>query len=104
MSQPSISELSYKKMAGTSAVFVSEHNEQASPVERDGMVWTASELGLGIKAVALNWKPMLDNSLVLEGLEDYDPPMQGDARYLSSQNLAFVYIEKVRAWIQITAC
>ena len=36
----------YKKMAGTSAVFLSSEYDGASPVERDGMLWSAKELHL----------------------------------------------------------
>lgn len=91
-------------MAGTSAVFVSENNEKASPVERDGMIWHAKELGINERSIQIHWKPAMENSLSLEGLEEYDKPSQGDARYVNSLNLAFVYIEKVNAWIQINHC
>jgi hypothetical protein len=33
--------LGYKKMAGTSAVFLREDYDGPSPVERDGMIWQA---------------------------------------------------------------
>jgi hypothetical protein len=36
----------YKKMAGTSAVFLREDYDGPSPVERDGMIWQAEELHL----------------------------------------------------------
>lgn len=92
----------YKKMAGTAAVFIlSEHNI-ASPVERDGLVWSADELKLkntknhdGIK------RDSMANALALEGLEDYDPPTDGDIRSVDSLNATFVYIAESRAWVQV---
>lgn len=36
----------YKKMAGTSAVFPPADFEGPSPVERDGLSWTATELSM----------------------------------------------------------
>ena len=34
----------FKKMAGTRAVFVFADSDTPSPVERDGLIWTAQEL------------------------------------------------------------
>ena len=95
--------LRFKKMAGTSAVFISEDYQYASPVEKDGLIWGAEELGFDDEAVVLAWKSAIENSLALEGLEDYDPPSHGDARYVHSHNLAFVYIERAKAWVQLVA-
>ncbi|MCB1615725.1 MAG: hypothetical protein KDI30_06905 [Pseudomonadales bacterium] len=92
----------YKKMAGTSAVFIDAAFDVASPVERDGLVWSGGELGLESDPRNLCWKPVLENTLALEGLEDYDPPEDGDARFVSSQGVAFVYIQAKRAWVQLT--
>lgn len=93
----------YKKMAGTSAVFVAADHSGPSPVERDGLVWTAHELGLDACPRRLRWREPMDSSLALEGLEEYDPPQQGDARYVSKLHAAFVFVEKIRGWVEITA-
>lgn len=47
----------YKKMAGTSAVFIPANFNHASPVERDGLVWSDAELHLPQQPQALQWKP-----------------------------------------------
>lgn len=44
----------------------------------------------------------LATSLALEGLEEYDPPSAGDARYVNNLGLAFVYIEQTRGWVALT--
>lgn len=92
----------YKKMAGTSAVFIPAEFNQASPVERDGLVWTAAELSMPDSPQSLHWKPPLDSSLALEGLEEYDPPSAGDARYVAKLGIGFVYIAKIRGWVALT--
>lgn len=93
----------YKKMAGTSAVFVAEGHSGPSPVERDGLAWTACELGLDSCSRRLRWREPMDSSLALEGLEEYDLPQQGDARYVSKLQAAFVFVDKIRGWVEITA-
>lgn len=93
----------YKKMAGTSAVFVTDNHSGASPVERDGLTWTEHELGLDSCSRALHWREPMDSSLALEGLEEYDRPQHGDARYVSKLQAAFVYIERIQGWVEITA-
>ncbi len=92
----------YKKMAGTAAVFVSADYDGPSPVERDGMSWSAEELGLAEANKTLRWKPVIDSSLALEGLEEYEPPAAGDARYVTKLGVAFVYVGKIRGWVQLT--
>lgn len=92
----------YKKMAGTSAVFIPADFNHASPVERDGLVWTDSELSMPEAPQTLHWKAPLDSSLALEGLEEYDPPKAGDARYVNKLGIAFVYIGIIRGWVAIT--
>ncbi len=92
----------YKKMAGASAVFIPADFNHASPVERDGLVWTDSELSMPECPQIMQWKPPLDSSLALEGLEEYDPPAAGDARYVTKLGLAFVYIGKIRGWVALT--
>jgi len=94
----------FKKMAGTSAVFVDANYPFASPVERDGMIWSEEELGLTQQTIELRWKEPLANTLALEGLEEYEPPQNGEARYISSQGVAFYYCGEKRAWIQLTDC
>ena len=91
----------FKKMAGTSAVFLSSDFEQASPVERDGMIWSAAELTLYELPPQLNKKPAMATVLALEGLEDYDPPDNGDVRKVEAVGTEFVYLERVKAWVQL---
>jgi hypothetical protein len=93
----------YKKMAGTSAVFVAADHGGPLPVERDGMAWTGQELGLDSCSRVLHWREPMDSSLALEGLEEYDRPAQGDARYVDKLRTAFVYINKIHGWVEITA-
>jgi hypothetical protein len=74
----------YKKMAGTSAVFLREGYDGASPVERDGMIWQAEELRLDELSSQLRPLNAMANVLALEGLEDYDPATHGDVRRVDS--------------------
>ena len=96
-------ERTYKKMAGTSAVFIPADYSTASPVERDGLVWTDVELHMPVSPQALAWKAPLATSLALEGLEEYDPPLAGDARYINNLGMAFVYNSEIRGWVALTA-
>lgn len=93
--------LGYKRMAGTSAVFLREDYDGPSPVERDGMVWQAEELHLNEVPAALNPLDAMANVLALEGLEDYDPATHGDLRLVSSIGERFVYLEPIRGWVQL---
>lgn len=92
---------SYKKMAGTSAVFLSSDHQGASPVERDGMVWTAAELHLDEMPQNQQQKPPMHNAIALEGLEEYDKPENGDVRRVESIAADFVYFELIKAWLQL---
>lgn len=92
--------MAYKKMAGTCAVFIDEHNPNSSAQERDGLTWTADELHLEEIPGQLNRKEPMANSLALEGLEDYDPPSHGDLRLMQCTGTDFVYIAPSKAWIQ----
>lgn len=92
----------YKKMAGTSAVFIPSEFNHAAPVERDGMVWTAEELSMPTEPQQLCWKSSLESSLALEGLEQYDPASAGDVRFVNKLGMAFVYIGKIRGWVALT--
>ncbi|MDA1369332.1 MAG: hypothetical protein O2971_01020 [Proteobacteria bacterium] len=92
---------SYKKMAGTSAVFLSAEYSGAAPVERDGMVWSAEELHLNELSDVRNPKSPMQNALALEGLEEYDMPQNGDVRNLQSVGADFVYFDRIQAWIQL---
>lgn len=92
----------YKKMAGTSAIFIPADFASASPVERDGLVWTDTELSMPSSPQTLQWKAPLVSSLALEGLEEYEPPASGDARYVTNLGIAFVYNGKIRGWIALT--
>lgn len=91
----------YKKMAGTSAVFLSAAFDKASPVERDGMVWTAEELHLEQLPSQHQQKPVMPNALALEGLEEYDMPQNGDVRRVESIDAEFVYFDVIHGWVQI---
>lgn len=91
----------FKKMAGTSAVFVIENFQGACPVERDGMVWQPEELHLDEIPSQFTIKPAMANALALEGLEDYDPASHGDKREVTSLNASFVYLERIKGWVQI---
>lgn len=92
----------YKKMAGTSAIFIPADYASSSPVERDGLVWTDTELSMPASPQRLQWKPPLVSTLALEGLEEYDPPSTDDARYVNNLGIAFVYIGKIRGWVALT--
>jgi hypothetical protein len=92
---------SYKKMAGTSAVFISTEYHHASPVERDCMVWSAEELHLYDLPQHRQEKGSMSNVLTLEGLEDYDRPANGDVRYVDAMGINFLYFERIHAWLQI---
>ena len=91
----------YKKMAGTSAVFLSADYDAASPVERDGMTWSAGELHLDDFSFQGQRKSAMSNVLALEGLEDYDIPQNGDTRKVESIGADFVYFDLIHAWIQL---
>lgn len=91
---------SYKKMAGTSAVFVFSDYQGPSPVERDGFIWTAAELHLDNHLPSLRPLPAMANALALEGLEEYDPPASGDIRFVVSLDAFFVYWNGIRGWVQ----
>lgn len=95
-------EQAFKKMAGTSAVFLSVEYNGASPVERDGMIWSALELHLDQLSSDRVRKESMPNALALEGLEDYDMPHNGDVRRVESVAVDFVYIELSHAWIQLS--
>ena len=92
----------YKKMAGTSAVFVSAQYPHPSPVERDGMVWKGSELHADDLPRDRRYKASMSNALALEGLEDYDTPSNGDVRHVESMRINFIYIKKIHGWIQLS--
>ncbi len=94
--------LGYKKMAGTSAVFLREDYDGPSPVERDGMVWQAEELHLEELPDRLTPLTAMANALALEGLEDYDPASHGDVRRVDSVGEYFVYLAQIRGWVQHT--
>ena len=91
----------YKKLAGTSAVFLKTDYEGASPVERDGMVWQASELKLSELPDVLQVKADMASPLALEGLEDYDPASDGDRRKVLSLDAEFAYIAANKSWVHI---
>lgn len=93
--------IQFKKMAGTSAVFVTSHYQSASPVERDGFSWTPEELHLNDLPTDLETKSSLANVLALEGLEEYDPPHNGDVRRVESMNTDFIYYQRIHGWVQV---
>lgn len=92
----------FKKMAGTSAVFVFADYAGPSPVERDGMIWQAEELHIQELPATLQEKPAMANALALEGLEEYDPPSHGDKRFVNSLGVTLAYNQRIRGWVQIT--
>lgn len=89
-------------MAGTSAVFLSADFAKASPVERDGMIWTAKELHLEQLPRQRQKKPTMANALALEGLEEYDIPNNGDVRWVESIGAEFIYFDLIRGWVQFS--
>ncbi len=91
----------FKKMAGTAAVFVQADIEGALPVERDGLLWTEEELHYTEMPARLQKKETVANTLVLEGLEDYDKPIEGDVREVSSIGVSFVFLQKIHGWVQV---
>jgi len=91
----------YKKMAGTSAVFIYADRNQSSPVERDGLTWTQDELHLQHISEKPQEKPAMATVLALEGLEEYDPPSNGDVRKVNAMNELFIYHEAIRGWVQL---
>lgn len=91
----------YKKLAGTSAVFIFESYQGASPVDREGLVWTEEELHIEQMPVEHRLLPAMANGLALEGLEDYDPPVNGDVRQVSSLGASFIYMQGIRGWVQL---
>ena len=91
----------YKKMAGTSAVFLSADFAKASPIERDGMIWTSKELHLEQLPSQRQHKPPMANVLALEGLENYDLPDNGDVRRVESIGEEFIYFDLIRGWVQL---
>jgi len=93
--------LGYKKMAGTSAVFLREDYDGPSPVERDGMIWQAEELHLDELPDKFTPLDAMANVLALEGLEDYDPATHGDMRRVDSVGEYFVYLERIRGWVHV---
>jgi hypothetical protein len=90
----------YKKIAGTAAVFVLANNDKPSPVERDGMIWQGDELHLNLQSTATHKKTTMANALALEGLEEYDPPTDGDIRHVNSIEKNFIYVEAIKGWVQ----
>ncbi|WP_200821204.1 hypothetical protein [Oceanicoccus sp. KOV_DT_Chl] len=46
----------------------------------------------------------MESALSLEGLEEYEPPSNGDARYVNKLGVALVYIGKIRGWVALTHC
>lgn len=92
----------YKKMAGTAAVFVFSDYGKASPVERDGLVWSGDELHCSsLDGCAKNLCADIANVLALEGLEDYDPPTHADVRHVASMDVDFIFIAQSKAWVQL---
>jgi hypothetical protein len=92
--------MQYKKMAGTAAVFIVADKHANSPVERDGMVWSADELKIQSLPEQLTTKDAMASTLALEGLEDYDPPSDGDVRKVGALAVNFVYIGAIKGWVE----
>ena len=92
----------FKKMAGTAAVFILADQHANAPVERDGMVWQAQELHLNTLPNKLTPKDAMATTLALEGLECYAPPQHGDLRKVNALNTHFTYIEDIQGWVEYT--
>jgi hypothetical protein len=90
----------YQKMAGTSAVFLLSDHLKSSPVERDGLTWSAQELRVDKIPKNGEQKSAMANVLALEGLEEYDPPENGDVRFVESIGECFIYSDLIRGWVQ----
>ena len=95
--------MQYKKMAGTAAVFVSADKHANTPVERDGMIWSAEELHLSSLPGQLNEKANMATTLALEGLEEYDPAQHGDVRYVDALQASLAYVEPIKGWVELQA-
>ena len=91
----------YKKMAGTRAVFVFSDSDRPSPVERDGLIWSAQELHRDELSEQPKTKSDMANALALEGLEDYDPPQDGDLRKVISLDCSFMFLQRTHCWLQV---
>ena len=86
-----------------SAVFVFSNRDKSSPVERDGLTWTPDELHLDLLASQYQDKPAMATVLALEGLEEYDPPNNGDIRRVNAMDESFIYHEPIRGWVQLSS-
>ena len=93
--------MEYRKMAGTSAVFVLAHRHFDAPVDREGMIWNDEELHTNTLPNKLNHKPALSTNLAPEGLEEYDPPCHGDLREVVSLDAHFAYIDSIKGWVEL---
>ena len=91
----------YKKLAGTSAVFIFDGYKGSSPVDREGLVWTEAELHIEQMPAEKKILTPMANGLALEGLEEYEPPGDGDVRLVSSLNASFIYMDCLRGWVQL---
>lgn len=96
-----IEDMSFRKMAGTAAVFIFEDYDKASPVERNGLLWSAKELHLEELPAERTVKDTMASVLALEGLESYDPATGGDVRHVSNLKVEFVYHPRIQGWVQI---
>ncbi len=96
-----MNEPTYKKMAGTAAVFIRVDYAKASPVERDGLIWTATELHMDAPPEHTTEKQSMQSVLALEGLEEYDPAQSGDIRRVASLDAHFMYVEGIKGWVQV---
>lgn len=94
--------MKFKKMAGTSAVFVIDGEHTNKPVEVQGMVWNSEELKLHTQPEAPCEKPPIATSLALEGLESYEPPSHGDLRRVTALDANFMYIAPIKGWVEFS--
>lgn len=92
----------FKKMAGTAAVFVLADQHANSPVERDGLVWSESDLHMdALTKLNKQAKSTMATSLALEGLESYDPPSHGDVRMVAALKSEFIYNQTIKGWVEL---
>lgn len=94
----------FKRMAGTAGVFIRTEHNHASPVERDGLIWTDEELKLKTAFFSgSKTKEAMASVLALEGLEEYEPPENGDIRFVDTINSNFIYVREAKAWVQLNS-
>ena len=65
------------------------------------MIWSVGKLHFDQISLQRRQKSAMSNALALEGLEDYDPPQNGDTRKVESIAADFIYFDLIHAWIRL---